>query len=855
MLRKDIFDHRDINLVSFINNGSCHYILNIYSDFSHSALKYLKDTEVNINNVLLMTGDFNIRDSLWDPSFPHHSLISDDLILIADSFGLALSKPTNPGPTRFSDTDRESNFVIDLIFLCCDSIELDNHSILPNSRLSSDHVLLSIEIPIGDEIIHSLRRIIPPRSEQEKGFIKDIISNLKSIDTSSIEDTTRLDYIVNKVGSIIERMWYKNAKKSKFSKHSKQWWTESCWIALNSYRTSKSQENWKTFKSTIKEAKQSFFDNKIQEIANKSRGPWKLMNWIKRRKLPATEAIKYNNCPCLTPNSLWDALHNTFNMALHRQVDINILNEIDHKPSQVWMPFFIYEFKSAIHKCLDNSAPGPDKMSWHHWKLIFKDSDCLSKIINIANACINLGHWPKYFKISTTVVIPKPSKPSYNNPKAFHPIVLLNTLGKLIEKVITERIQFTVASNDFIHPSQLGGLKFKSTSDAGVTLTHIIRSGWSKGKITSILAFDISQFFPSLNHQLLILILEKCGLDFKASKFFVNYLIQRSTNYQWNDLLSPPSKVNVGVGQESALSPILSSLYLSPLLYIIEKRIKSLNIPMFILSFVDNGLFIIQNKSISISNSHLFCGYNILSKLLNSFGLIVEHSKTEIFHFNRSHGLFNPPPLDLSPIGGPVLRPKNSWKYLGFIFDQKLLFHLHIDHYANKAILTVKCMKLLGNSSRGINLIQKRLLYRYYALPIALYGFQLWYFNKAPLSYHMKILNEMQRRATIWITGAFKTSPLEGIKAIVGIMPIHFYLQKIVKRSLIHPFKLPDNHILKNFLNDSPPQNKSSTHHNIGSLTHRQQSLTKGHIINSNIKSYGIFPSFSPLDSEFSPGH
>jgi len=118
---------------------------------------------------------------------------------------------------------------------------------------------------------------------------------------------------------------------------------------------------------------------------------------------------------------------------------------------------------------------------------------------------------------------------------------------------------------------------------------------------------------------------------------------------------------------------------------------------------------------------------------------------------------------------------------LGFIFDQKLSFHKHIDHYANKAISMVKCMKLLGNLSRGINPLQKRLLYRCCALPITMYGFQLWFYNKALLSYHMKILNKMQRRAAIWILEAFKTSPTEGIEALAGLIPIRFHLQKSLK--------------------------------------------------------------------------
>ena len=113
---------------------------------------------------------------------------------------------------------------------------------------------------------------------------------------------------------------------------------------------------------------------------------------------------------------------------------------------------------------------------------------------------------------------------------------------------------------------------------------------------------------------------------------------------------------------------------------------------------MDNGLIISQNKLIDILNSYLFCSYNVLTKLLDKFNLIIEHSKTETFHFNRMYRVFNPPPLDLFPIRGLILHSKELWKYLKFIFDKKLMFHQHIDYYLNKAISMVKYMKLLGNS-------------------------------------------------------------------------------------------------------------------------------------------------------------
>ena len=310
----------------------------------------------------------------------------------------------------------------------------------------------------------------------------------------------------------------------------------------------------------------------------------------------------------------------------------------------------------------------------------------------------------------------------------------------------------------------------------------------------------------------------------------------------------------MGVGQESALSPILSALYLSLLLHILEKCLKSLNIPGSLISFVNDGLFILQNKSIAISNAQLFCSYNVLLGLLKKFGLSIEHSKTEMFYFNRSHRMFNPPPLDLSPLGRPVLYPKSSWKYLEFIFNWKLTFHQHIDFYSNKAISTIKCMKILGNSTWGIKPTQKWLLYRCCILPIALYGFQLWFYNRAPLLYSLKILGKMQRRATIWILGIFRTSPTSGIKAIAGLIPIKFHLHKLASRSQLHSATLPKNYLIKTLIEDTLNTYSKLPLHSINSLTDRQKSSINDHLVDLYNKLYGILPSFSPLDPELIPG-
>jgi len=186
--------------------------MNVYSDSFYLALKYLKDTEVNINNLLIMTGNFNIRDSLWDLSFSHHSSISDNLIIIANLFNLDLSIPTNSISTRYSNIEGEANSVIDLIFLRSGSNKLNNHSIHPKWHLISDYAPLTVTIPFAEENVNSSRLSILKNSEEETAFVKEITIIIKNLDTSSLSDCNKLEDIVNLLKSKIDQTWIKNAK-------------------------------------------------------------------------------------------------------------------------------------------------------------------------------------------------------------------------------------------------------------------------------------------------------------------------------------------------------------------------------------------------------------------------------------------------------------------------------------------------------------------------------------------------------------------------------------------------------------------------------------------------------------------
>ncbi|CAA7263690.1 unnamed protein product [Cyclocybe aegerita] len=819
-MRRDIIDHRDIVVLSLFSGGEVLNLMNVYSDDQHTAIEHLAARVHSLPPFIYMAGDFNCVSTTWDDYEHGESSTAISLRDTASQIGLEWARPSNHGPTRISPNPNQRSNVLDLVFLAPSEILISMPRLEHDLQGPSDHVPICTDLDIGPEPPGSGRRTIKPGSEAEKSFISDILCDLVAIPVAAPATKEGVEALANAIATAFSDAWLAHSTESKPTKRSKS--------------LSRSLADYNKFKKACKDAKRDFFDEHIAEIATSRKRPWDLMEWVKQRKLPPCEAIRNGDQPCHDMDDLWDALHGTYNSASGREYDASVLDELPDEPVREWADFSEHELLSALKGCSNSSAPGPDHITWVHLKELLKDKHVLALFIVLANACLRVGHWPRIFKESLSVIVPKLNKPSYSVPKAFRPIVLLITFGKLIEKMIANRIQFDAVKHDIFHPNQLGGIRQRSTEDAGLILTHL--------------------FFPSINHEMFMAVIRKQGFSPVLMEFFASYLVGRSTVYCWNTFQSDLQSADVGVGQGSALSPVISGLFIAPVMKLFYIKAAPLN--MTLLSFVDDGTILAQSKQLDDNNVGLRKAYKIIYLLFVAFALVLEHDKTELFQFSCRRDAYDPS-LDLGyapHTGTTPLKPKTYWRYLGFYFDHGLTFHEHVRYYATKAFTTVQAMRMLGNSTRGLSPKQRRLLYRSCVVPIATYGYCLWYFDGARNKGALNQLKRMQRKAALWITGAFCTSPTGGLEALAGLIPVHLMLKKLAMRAVYRVATLSDTHPLRSMMGEGLLKRAAPHARSAALMTPAMRGKVKSTVMEVDERVHTLTESFEPFAPEARPG-
>ncbi|KAF8645561.1 hypothetical protein AX14_009211, partial [Amanita brunnescens Koide BX004] len=327
-----------------------------------------------------------------------------------------------------------------------------------DNRGRSDHALISCLF--GSQLPRPGRPYIAKDSEEEDEFCFFLGSTIAAL--PDLSHTLGVDDLCRNLSTLISDKWDSLAKTPITSRpHGASWWNDQCQAYRDAYNLARTKENLKAYNAVTHKAQSAFFEEKIA-IMTAIKRPWEGVRWTRPHPPPPYSTIEVDGHAPKDVDKLFNIMHAQFSQATARPPMEDgvraMLCQLEPLPERDFPEFSCQEIKDLIALTSNGSAPGPDRITWEILKLALSVNGAIQGLCHLFNQIRLSGVWPSWFKQSTCVIIPKPNKPKYNVPKAFRPISLLNTIGKLLMKIIAMRMQFDCLKFDILHPGQCSGV-------------------------------------------------------------------------------------------------------------------------------------------------------------------------------------------------------------------------------------------------------------------------------------------------------------------------------------------------------------------------------------------------------------
>ena len=205
----------------------------------------------------------------------------------------------------------------------------------------------------------------------------------------------------------------------------------------------------------------------------------------------------------------------------------------------------------------DSKAPGLDGIPNKALKLAVKSRPDM--FAELFETCMSEGIFPAPWKRQKLVLLPKAGKPP-GEPSSYRPICLLDTMGKMLERAIYNRLLPVVESQGGLSDRQYGFRKARSTIDAIKMVTGLAENAiHGRGctiKYCVVVTLDVRNAFNSTNWNLIRKSLATIGVPTYLAAIIDSYLKERTL---WYDTDDGPKEyvVSAGVPQGSVLGPLL----------------------------------------------------------------------------------------------------------------------------------------------------------------------------------------------------------------------------------------------------------------------------------------------------------
>lgn len=439
-------------------------------------------------------------------------------------------------------------------------------------------------------------------------------------------------------------------------------------------------------------------------------------------------------------------------------------------------PFSVYELEHALEG-LKGSTPGEDQI--HYRMISMLPYDCKMILLKAYNQLWEESKYPDGWRHSTVVPIYK-GKGERSNPDNYRPIFLNSCLGKVMERLINNRLMHILESRKLISSHQYAFRKGRTTVDHLTEMEKIIREAFVKHEYAYAVFLDVSKAYDTTWRRLVLNKLCEWKIGGKLLLFLETMLQKRCFKVLANGHLSTEKLMETGLCQGSVLSVTL-------FLIAIDTITSNLPCSIRILLYADDVVILATGNNSAVVNNQLQHALAKVQEWQGETGFKISPGKSALVIFRKKR-MRKPKTKPILVLNNQTIPEKKYHKCLGVTFDETLKFDEHVEEIKAACQQRIQILRAVAGRSWGADRATLIKLYRATTVEKLLYAAPI---VSASNSKTIKKLETVHNTGLRIICGAFRTSPISSLQVETGIPSFENLLRQ---RTALHSVKKTCEH-------------------------------------------------------------